>query len=67
VAILDATNSTQERRNKVRQTHMLSYSMDAGFQVYCCFSNIMQQCSLLLPFCWGAGTMALLLWLEWSG
>jgi hypothetical protein len=26
---------------------------------------IMEQCSLLLPLRWGAGPMALLLWLEW--
>jgi hypothetical protein len=28
-------------------------------------ANIMEQCSLLLPLQWGAGPMALLLWLEW--
>jgi hypothetical protein len=27
--------------------------------------HIMEQCSLLLPLRWGAGPMALLLWLEW--
>jgi hypothetical protein len=28
-------------------------------------ANIMEQCSLFLPLRWGAGPMALLLWLEW--
>ncbi|KAF6266221.1 hypothetical protein COO60DRAFT_1473913 [Scenedesmus sp. NREL 46B-D3] len=28
-------------------------------------ANILEQCSLLFPPRWGAGPMALMLWLEW--
>jgi hypothetical protein len=27
--------------------------------------NILEQCSLFLPLRWGAGSMALMLWLNW--
>jgi hypothetical protein len=28
-------------------------------------ANILEQCSLFLPLQWGAGSMALMLWLDW--
>jgi hypothetical protein len=28
-------------------------------------ANILEQCSLFLPLQWGAGSMALMLWLNW--
>jgi hypothetical protein len=28
-------------------------------------ANILEQCSLFLPLRWGAGSMALMLWLNW--
>jgi hypothetical protein len=28
-------------------------------------ANILEQCSLFLPLLWGAGSMALMLWLDW--
>jgi hypothetical protein len=34
-------------------------------QVCLILANILEQCSLFLPLRWGAGSMALMLWLNW--
>jgi hypothetical protein len=43
--------------------HIAEYLVQAWMCVV--LANILEQCSLFLPLRWGAGSMALMLWLDW--
>jgi hypothetical protein len=46
-------------------TNQAIASMPSTLGMCVILANILEQCSLFLPLQWGAGSMALMLWLDW--